>query len=271
MIRIVAIVMCSIVLFSCTRTNVKERPQYKTIFDKYKVNGTFAAYDNVYDENSIYNLDRFRDSSYCPASTFKILNSLIGLETGAIVKNEKVKWDGKPKAFKTWEKDMTFDEAFKASCVWYFQDVARKIGKDTMQRYLDSISYGTKKITTSIDSFWLDNSLKIKADEQLGLLKKLYFKQLNKYFSNRTMDAVKDAMLMEKTDKYGLYYKTGLGFNDAGNPLGWIMGWVEFTGPKPKVNFFLLNVDGKMDVQQMMDLRKPMLMELLKEEKVIVN
>ncbi len=270
MIRIIAIVICCISLAACTRNNVKEKPQYKAIFDKYKVHGTFAAYDNVFDENSIYNLPRFRDSSFCPASTFKIVNGLIGLETGTIVKNDIVKWDGKPKWNKDWEKDMNFDQAFKTSCVWYFQDVARKIGKDTMQRFLDSISYGSKKITTKIDSFWLDNSLKIKPDEQLGLLKKLYFKTLGKYFSNRTMDAVKDAMLMEKTDKYGLYYKTGLAFNENKMPLGWIMGWVEFTGPKPKVNFFLLNVEGKVSTEAMIELRKPMLMELLKEEKIIL-
>ncbi len=64
------------------------------------------------------------------------------------------------------------------SAVPYYQEVARRIGKDTMQFWLDSLSYGTKKITTAIDTFWLDNSLKITPDEELGLVKRLYFNQL---------------------------------------------------------------------------------------------
>ncbi|MEI2739030.1 MAG: penicillin-binding transpeptidase domain-containing protein [Chitinophagaceae bacterium] len=34
---------------------------------------------------TVHNLGRYRDSSYSPASTFKIVNSLIGLQTGKIM------------------------------------------------------------------------------------------------------------------------------------------------------------------------------------------
>lgn len=255
----------------CVRNNVKEKPEYKKYFDKYKVTGSFAAYDNVYDEFSIYNLTRFRDSAYSPASTFKIVNSLIGLETGNIIEKDIKKWDGIPKAFEAWNKDYAFVDAFRNSVVWYFQDVARKIGKDTMQRFLDSLKYGSKKITTAVDSFWLDNSLTITADEQMGLLRKIYFKKLTNLFSNRSMDVVKDAMLMEKNDKYELCYKTGLTTGKAGLPLGWVVGWIEFGGAKPTVNFFVLNTEGKVSMDEMMNLRLPLLKELLKEEKLITN
>ena len=66
-------------------------------------------------------------------------------------------------------------EAFRASAVPYYQEVARRIGKDTMQFWLDSLSYGTKKITTAIDTFWLDNSLKITPDEELGSGEEIVF------------------------------------------------------------------------------------------------
>ena len=65
-----------------------------------------------------------------------------------------------------------------------------------------------------IDSFWLNNTLKIKPDEQLGLVKKLYFDQLP--FFKRTQEIVQSVMLREQNSNYKLYYKTGWGFPGHG-------------------------------------------------------
>ncbi len=107
---------------------------------------------------------------------------------------------------------------------------------------LDSIKYGTRKITTRVDSFWLDNSLKITADEQLGLMKRLYFKQLP--FQRREQDIVKSMMLKENNANYKLSYKTGWGFLPDGQSLGWIVGWIEENA---HVYFFVLNCTGAHD------------------------
>ncbi len=164
--------------FSCSPNNTTIDNSFKKYFDDNKVDGCFGLWDNGQNRFTIYNIARFRDSAYLPASTFKIVNSLIALHTGRIFSDSVViKWDGK-KRMDAWDKDMNMKEAFEISCVPYYQEVARRIGKDTMQVWLDSLKYGTKKITGAIDSFWLDNSLKITADEQLGLMKRLYFKQL---------------------------------------------------------------------------------------------
>lgn len=261
--------LLTISITSCVKNNVKQRPQYKQFFEKYKLNGTFATYDNVYNEFSVYNLKRFRDSAYSPASTFKIINSLIGIETGILDPKEVMKWDGKPKAFKQWEADYAFKEAFQNSVVWYFQDVARRIGKPTMQKYLDSMQYGSKKIIGAVDSFWLNNTLTLTSDEQMGILKRVYFNKLSNLFSSRTMSIVKDAMLMEKTDKYSISYKTGLTIGKNGLPLSWIIGWVEHPGANPTVNFFVLNAEGNVTTDEMINTRKLLLMDLLKEEKLL--
>src|SRR5258706_15604135 len=115
--------------------------------------------------------------------------------------------------------------AFGFSVFNYYKEVARRIGRDTMQLWLDSLSYGTKKITTKIDSFWLDNSLKIKPDEELGLVKRLYFDQLPFFKSYQEM--VKRAMLFENNANYRLAYKTGWGFTENNHALGWVVGWIE--------------------------------------------
>ena len=194
---------CILLIFlffgACSPNNVTKEDSLKSFFDSSKVDGCFALYDNGTGQFTVYNLSRYKDSAYLPASTFKIVNSLIGIETGRIV-NEKmiIKWDGIVRkhdngdTIKEWNKDLTMAEAFKVSCVPYYQEVARRIGKDTMQQWLDSIKYGNKKIGNRVDSFWLDNSLKVTPDEQLGLVKKLYFNQLG--FQKRTQEIVKKVM-----------------------------------------------------------------------------
>src|SRR6476661_5521556 len=175
----VGLLIITILFSACTQNNITQNNDLKKYFDSNSVTGCFGMFDNAHGQFTIYNLSRYRDSSYLPASTFKIVNSLIGLQTGVISSDSMViKWDGIKRRVEEWNKDLTMYEAFRVSAVPYYQEVARRIGKDTMQFWLDSLSYGTKKITTQVDSFWLDNSLKIKPDEQLGLMKELYFNKL---------------------------------------------------------------------------------------------
>jgi len=262
-----AIIICSVLITSCTQNNVKTDNTLKTYFDAKQVTGTFGLYDNGTGQFIIYNLSRFKDSAYLPASTFKIINSLIGIETGRIV-NEKmvIKWDGVVRKFPNgdsataWNKDLTMEEAFKVSAVPYYQEVARRIGKDTMQHWLDSLKYGNHKIGTKVDMFWLDNSLKITADEEMGLVKRLYFGQLP--FQKRSQDIVKKVMLQESNANYKLSYKTGWGFRENGNALGWIVGWIE---ENQHPYFFVMNVEGDPQTQ-MTTLRLDILKSILKKQ-----
>ncbi len=251
------------VLAACNSNNVTIDNSLKKFFDDNHVKGTFGLFNNGSGQFTIYDLQRFRDSAYLPASTFKIVNSLIGLETGRI-RDEKmvIKWDGIKRNVPEWNKDLTMEEAFKVSAVPYYQEVARRIGKDTMQYWLDSLGYASryqKAEINKIDTFWLDNSVKITADEQLGLVKKLYFDQLP--FQKRSMRVVKEIMEMEKNPIYTLSYKTGWGFRENGNALGWIIGWVvENQHPY----FFALNLEGAHDTN-MPEIRMNILKDILKQ------
>jgi beta-lactamase class D len=249
----------SLFIVACSPNNVTEDNKLEKYFKEYNVQGTFGVFDNNKGDFTIYNLSRYKDSAYLPASTFKIVNALIGLQTGAIT-NEKmvIKWDGKIRSIADWNKDLTMQEAFKTSAVPYFQEVARRIGKDTMQIWLDSLGYGTKKMNSSIDSFWLDNTLKITPDEQLGLVKKLYFDQLP--FSKTTHEKVKELMVQEKNANYTLSYKTGWGTKENGKALGWVVGWVE---ENKHPHFFVLNVEGEATID-MVNVRRNILINSLK-------
>lgn len=245
---------------ACSSSNISSEKKLEKYFTSNKVNGCFAVFNNGSGSFNIYNLERFKDSAYSPASTFKIVNSLIGLQTGKII-NEKmvIKWDGVKRANENWNKDLSMDSAFKYSCVPYYQEVARRIGKETMQLWLDSLSYGTKKITTAVDSFWLNNSLKITADEQLGLVKRLYFEQLP--FSKNVMATVKKIMVQEQNANYTLAYKTGLANLPNGKPLAWIVGWIE---ENKHPHFFVLNLEGEPNTD-LVSARKEILMNCLKD------
>jgi beta-lactamase class D len=255
----------SIAVFSflaCTQNNVTVDDSLKKYFDENDVTGTFGLYDNGQNQFIIYNLSRFKDSAYLPASTFKIVNSLIGIETGRI-SNEKmvIPWDG-IKRRPEWDKDLTMEEAFKVSAVPYYQEVARRIGKDTMQHWLDTLGYAAryeKAVIKTIDTFWLDNSIKITPDEQLGLMKKLYFDQLP--FQHRSQDIVKRVMLQESNANYKISYKTGWGFKENGNAIGWIVGWIE---ENQHPYFFVLNVEGTHEMD-MLPVRINILQGILKQ------
>lgn len=236
-------------LLSCSPNNVKVDNRIAKLFEEQKLTGTFGLYDNGTGQFTIYNLSRFKDSAYLPASTFKIVNSLIGIETGRVANEKTVfKWDGVVRTFPggdtatSWNKDLSLEEAFKVSAVPYYQELARRIGKDTMQHWLDSLKYGSKIIKTSVDNFWLDNSLKITPDEEMGLVKKLYFNQLP--FQKRSHEIVKKLMIQEDNANYKLSYKSGWGYRENGNALGWIVGWIE---ENRHPYFFVLNVEGAPD------------------------
>jgi len=248
----------------CSPNNVTINDDFKKYFDDSHVTGTFGLFDNAQGHFTIYNLSRFKDSAYLPASTYKIVNSLIGIETGRITNEHMViKWDGIVRDIPEWNKDLTMEEAFKVSAVPYYQEVARRIGKDTMQHWLDTIGYGarySKPAIKTIDSFWLDNSIKVTADEELGLVKRLYFGQLP--FQKRTQDIVRRVMLQEENAKYKLSYKTGWGFKEDGSALGWIVGWIE---ENKHVYVFALNCEGPHDIN-MGPVRLNILKGILKQQ-----
>lgn len=253
-------------LASCTLNNVTEDDDLKKYFDENNVEGCFALFNNGTGKFTIYNLSRYRDSSYLPASTFKIVNSLIGLQTGAISGDSMViKWDGVNRR-EAWDKDLNMYEAFRVSSVPYYQEVARRIGKDTMQARLNLFRYGAKSdsdkvvIRSAVDTFWLDNSLKVTPDEQLGLVKRLYFDQLPVF--KIYQQNVKNAMLFEDNANYKLSYKTGWGYNEQGHSIGWVVGWIEENNHP---YFFVLNIESSEKDIDMVTIRMKILKDILKD------
>ncbi len=210
---------------SCSVNKAKINNDLKKYFDSAHVDGCFSLLDNSSGRITVYNM-KLDTQRFLPASTFKIVNSLIGLQTGKITDEKMIiKWDSVVRWNADWNKDLTMEEAFKVSAVPYYQEIARRIGRDTMQLWIDSLHYGNMNISGPIDSFWLNNTLKISPDEELGLVNDLYFDKLP--FNKRAQQIVRDVMLRENNTLYKWSYKTGWGSDEQKNPIGWMVGWIE--------------------------------------------
>jgi beta-lactamase class D len=163
---------------------------------------------------------------YSPASTFKIPNSLIGLETG-VIRDEHfvIPWDGVERWNPSWNRDHDLASAIANSVVWYYQELARRVGADSMKKYVDAMHYGNRDISGGIDHFWLGSSMKISADEQVAFLRKLAEGKLP--FSKRSLDIVSRITIVEQTPEYTLHGKTGFANSPDSSVVGWFVGWIE--------------------------------------------
>jgi beta-lactamase class D len=212
------------------------RPELEKDLQGFK--GAFVLYDLNRNRYIRYNPERCAER-FIPASTFKIMNSLIGLETGVIPDADYViKWDGTQYDIPAWNQDHTLRTAIQNSVVWYYQELARRVGKERMQEYVDAANYGNKDISGKIDTFWLEGGLRISAEEQVEFLKRLYKDELP--FSRRSMDTVKEILVLEKTETYQLSGKTGSALRVL--PIvSWFVGYLE---TKDNVYFFATNIEG---------------------------
>ncbi len=195
-----------------------------SLYKSYEVTGSFILYDLKKNRYTFYNKAQATES-FLPASTFKICNALIGLETG-VIKDEffMIRWDSVVRNNPAWNRAQDLQTAFRNSTVWYFQELARRVGYDRMKYWVTLARYGNMDISGGIDRFWLDGGLRITPQQQIDFLVRLYKNKLP--FSQRSMDIVKKIMVAESTRDHTLRAKTGWAIR-VEPETGWYVGWVE--------------------------------------------
>ena len=230
-------------------------PEFQSILDSAEVVGAILLYD--FQEDAYYSNDFERaKEGKLPASTFKITNSIIGLETGVIESDTTMfKWDGEERGNENWERDLSLGDAFRFSCVPCYQEIARKIGSERMNDYLQKLDYGAMEVDSSnMDRFWLGGDSRISPMQQIDFLKRLFASKLP--ISERTTNILRKIMFIEETEKYSLYGKTGLSNAEHGYN-GWFVGYVE---QGTDTYFFATNIEPSDDfdfdvfVQKRMDI-----------------
>jgi beta-lactamase class D len=197
-----------------------------------------------------------------PASTFKICNTLIALEEKAVTEeNNLLKWDGTRYDFSDWNRDQTLESAFRLSCVWYYREIARRVGAVKYRRYLDGAGYGRLREPFDTTAFWLDGSLVVSPFGQAEFLEKVYRRTLP--FSISSYEKLADIMINEKGPGYTIRAKTGWAARMEPQ-IGWFVGYVETAGD---VWFFAMNIDIRTAAD--LPLRKELVLEALKIKRII--
>ena len=188
--------------------------------------GAFALYDEAQQRWTRYQPEQCRIRT-SPCSTFKVLNSLIALETGvASGADFSLPWDGTRRSIESWNQDQTLRSAFATSCVWYYKALAARIGLERYQQIIPKVGYGNNDLTGGVTQFWLQSSLSISPDEQVEFLRRLHARKLP--FAAKSVDAVLDIMTLSRAGQTVFRGKTGSAFDAKKNvpTLGWFIGSV---------------------------------------------
>ncbi len=208
----------------------------------------FVVYDLKNNRYVRFNEPRCRER-FSPKSTFKIPNSLMGLETGVIRDADFViawdrrkyppqeNWNQEP--FNHWAQDQTLHSAIKYSVVWYYRELALRVGQARMGKLVAALHYGNQNVSGALADFWLNGTLQISADEQVEFLTAFYTERLP--VAKRTLEIVKDILTLERMPSYTLSGKTGGGAIAEGKYIGWFVGYLETGG---NVYLFATNLEG---------------------------
>lgn len=210
------------------------------------VAGTFVLWEP--DSGRLQASDTARArKGFLPASTFKVFNSLVALQTGAVANEHTVvPWDGVQRRSPDWNEDQDMAQAIARSTVWWYQEVARRAGPERMQHWLDTVGYGNHTMGDSIHLFWLQGDLRITPLEQIRFMETLHNEELP--FDVAHQRTVKQILPGDSTATWKVQGKSGWAIR-VDDEYGWYVGWVQRAG---RTAYFATNID----IKNMDDVRK---------------
>lgn len=204
-----------VLVYACNPNNVKNDTAIAQLMDSAGMQGNFALLENGTEQFTIHNLSNYKDSAAAPLNTFFIIPVLIGLDKGIVNYHDTL---------------LNLNDSAEL-----YKAVIAKIGRQQILKVLDSLHYGKGIASADSTHFWEDGSLVITPDEQLGLIKRIYFKEL--FFQKKSQEKIKKMILMEDNSNYRLSYITGID-TTSGKNTAWVLGYVE---ENQHPYFFVLN------------------------------
>ena len=220
------------------------------------INGAAVLYDADSMEYQVFNRE-LAETRRSPCSTFKIISSLIALENGIMDPEDSMRsWSGEIFWNEDWNRDLDFDKAFKASCVWYFREVINDIGPELMQQGVDQLLYGNRDMSDwegrqntnnnnrALTGFWLESSLLVSPKEQTEVMERIFGK--DSVYSEKTRDELKKVMLVEESGSdISIYGKTGMGKTEGVVVDAWFTGFAQKEGETIYFCVYLGRTDDK--------------------------
>lgn len=221
-----------------------EDAEIASLFSDAGVEGTIVIATLDGSQRYVHNETR-AGQRFPVASTFKVFSTLIALEEGALSGlDEVIRWDGRVHEFPDWNRDHTIKSAYAVSCVWCYQELARRIGGDRYRAHLARAGYGRLQEPFDGTAFWLDGSHTVSAEEQVVFLRQVILQTLP--YQASSYAGLREVMLMEQGEDYSVRAKTGWAARSTPQ-IGWYVGYIE----KPGATWiFAMNIDmrGKADL-----------------------
>lgn len=218
-----------LLLLASPLPGLRAQLHWTPLFEDCHVQGSVTLFDQA-TNTWLTNDPEDSHTPTLPASTFKVINTLIALETGVIQSvDDTVRWPGRidttkygyrPDIFR----DLTVREAFRYSAGWAYVELAKRIGKARYRDYLKRCGYGNLDLSQEDADFWNFGPFAISPFNQVEVLRAIYHERLP--FAPEHYAALKDIMLVEQTDTYTLRAKTGW-TRDGGINTGWWVGYVQ--------------------------------------------
>jgi beta-lactamase class D len=236
---IMALMACGGDWFGAT-TGSSPVTEYRADWARLLADSGVAGVFVLWEPNSfrLESSDTVRDHrGFLPASTFKVFNSLVALQTAAVVDEHTIiPWDSTVRR-PEWDVDMDMATAIERSCVPWYQEVARRAGALRMQHWLDTVHYGNATMGDPIHLFWLQGELRITPMQQVYFMQKLNEERLP--FEVKHQRTVKRILPGDSTATWRIRGKTGWAVRMQ-EEYGWYVGWVERAG---RTAYFAINID----------------------------
>jgi bla regulator protein BlaR1 len=127
------------------------------------------------------------DERVTPASTFNIVVSLMGYDSGILTDAHTPMMPFKAGYIDyndAWRQDTDPTLWFKNSVLWFAQQVTAALGVERFQRYIDGFDYGNRDLSgdagrdNGLSLSWVGSSLKISPLEQVAFLRKMVRREL---------------------------------------------------------------------------------------------
>ncbi len=200
------------------------------------------------------------DKRLPPMSTFKLPIALMGYDAGILqdehhpvlpFKQGYVDW--RPQ----WRRAHDPSSWMKESVVWYSQQVTLQLGAQRFASYVQRFGYGNLDVSgdegkqNGLSASWLNSSLRISPDEQIGFLRRV----LNRELGVKPKAYRMSATLLRRPDPvagWQVFGKTG-----SGSDVGWYVGWLERDGKR--IVFAQAGAGSGMDQRDSFLTRLPML------------
>ena len=180
-------------------------------------------------------------SRYSPRSTFKIVLSLMGYDSGVLIDETHpiIPFkQGYADKLEQWKQPHEPQPWMKNSCLWYSHFIAQELGANKFKDYIAKFNYGNMDVSgdkgknNMLSYSWIDSSLQISPEEQAIFLQKIIDNALP--VSEKSMKMTKNIIFIDElADGWRLYGKTGTGnIAHADGTLktlqaGWFVGWIQ--------------------------------------------